>query len=557
MARYSGPAVSDPIMGIEVVSHDLSRVGPNHLFGAASLFSHRTVVGLCGASALMLGSLFAVFKPITFTATTQLLIFNREISPSPEPVPVISPGPADKALIESAIEIFKSPSVLARVARSLKLDKDSEFTSDNLLQILNDGFVGGPGAIANKDMTFERVLERFKGKVGVKRAGTSHTILVSFTSSDPKKAAMIANEIAQSGSQVLSNRDSSSPRASLVRERLQGLGPSATVISAADPPAQPDGPRRIVLVFAAVVAGIGIGAALALFLDFRDRTIRTAAQIEHFLGLECLGVIPPLRRARRGGRPQSKPQTVEPGGALNPWLDDFFQPALWPAFNRARVVIHSILGLRTVGVTSAAPGEGATTVAAILAHVMARSGKRVLLVDGMRENHSLSRAMPSSVQERSTRLPAPARLLGAAVVRDGHAGVDVLRVSDPASVDTDAVWRNRMDEILHEATTRYDLVVVDLPSLSSGPDVRIAARKLDGLLLVLKWGATDMEVVRRALNLIGGDRCKFAGAVLNMAKEHLIGRYGDKLVRAEAVLATRRLAMNPLRSTEPGKLARA
>ena len=41
----------------------------------------------------------------------------------------------------------------------------------------------------------------------------------------------------------------------------------------------------------------------------------------------------------------------------------------------------------------------------------------------------------------------------------------------------------------------YDLVIVDMPALATGPDVRAAAQSLDGFLLVVKWGATESELV--------------------------------------------------------------
>jgi succinoglycan biosynthesis transport protein ExoP len=543
-------------MGMEGTSNDwYGPVGPNHLFGPASLLRHWKIVSMCGASALMLGVLFAAFKPITYTASTQLLVYNRDLHPGPEPV--ITPGRADTTSVENTIEIFKSRSVLTKVIGILKLNQDVEFTSVTLLQIVRNWALGGLNAISDENrMAFERALEHFRGKVAVQRVGTSSTIVVKSTSSDPDKAAVIANEITRSALQVLASADSTSPRASLVRERLQALGPSAYVISSADPPDQPDGPRRMTVVLAAIVAGLGIGAVLALFLDFKDRTIRTAAQIENVLGLECLGVIP---RLPRGGRNRSKPQTTkdelaEPRGEFHPWIEES-HAVLCQALNRARVVIHSVLALRTVGVTSTIHGEGATTVATTLAQLMARSGKRVLIVDGVRGNPSLSRATASTALSPSTTVPAQAGSLGAGVVSDAHTGVDILPIGEQAISDKDSAWWNRMDEVLREAATWYDLVLVDLPPLASGPDAAIAAQKLDGLLLVLKWSGTETETIQRALKLAGRARFKFAGALLNMADRHLIGRYGDKLARAEAAL-NRRRARHASRSTESGELVR-
>jgi Mrp family chromosome partitioning ATPase len=86
-----------------------------------------------------------------------------------------------------------------------------------------------------------------------------------------------------------------------------------------------------------------------------------------------------------------------------------------------------------------------------------------------------------------------------------------------------------LDGILSSATDSYDLAIVDMPSLVAGPDVRAAARSLDGLLLVVKWGATESELVRQGFQSAGEARLKFVGTVLNMADEKTMGRYGYEL----------------------------
>jgi polysaccharide biosynthesis transport protein len=72
-------------------------------------------------------------------------------------------------------------------------------------------------------------------------------------------------------------------------------------------------------------------------------------------------------------------------------------------------------------------------------------------------------------------------------------------------------------------------VIVDMPALASGPDVRGAAQSLDAFLLVVKWGATESELVRQALRSAGEAGPKFIGVVLNMADEDLMRSYGYEL----------------------------
>jgi polysaccharide biosynthesis transport protein len=491
---------------------------PRHLFGAVSLRRHRRMVCLVGAPFLIAGLLFAVVRPMTYTASAQLLIYNREPIQGPESV--IVPGRADTPLLESTIQIFSSRPVLTRVIGALRLDEDMEFAASDgpvLWRLARNWFAAPEDMLLDEHrLGFERTLEFVQRKLTISRVGTSHTILVNFTSFDPNKSALITNEIVRSASQALTNPDAS-PRASLLRERLHGLGPNAYAISTADPPIYPDGPRSLLIVMASSIAGLGLGAILALLIDFRDRTIRSSEQAEYFLGLECLGVIP---RAQPG--PTAGDQVT---------LD---------RLSRAQVVIDSIRGLRSLGVTSAVSGEGATFVALHLAQLSARRGKRVLIVDGIGRYRSPSCSGSEKEPWRSATVSGLRASIGDRFTGDEAPGVDIISIGNPTAPETDAAYWMRVDEALRQSASAYDLVIADLPALA--PDVRVVARSLDGLLLVVKWGGTDAELIRRRLGPPGETCSKFVGVVLNMADQRLLGGYGDKLSEVEAALtASRRI----------------
>src|SRR6185295_12792666 len=122
---------------------------------------HWKVVGLCAGAALVVGVVVAAYRPITYTASTQLLIYNRELQPGPERV--ISPGRVDAVLVENTVEIFKSRNVLSKVIQSLNLSQDVEFASSSPSQIVKDWLVGAPSASLDEDSgTQARALEHLE-----------------------------------------------------------------------------------------------------------------------------------------------------------------------------------------------------------------------------------------------------------------------------------------------------------------------------------------------------------------------------------------------------------
>src|SRR6202022_3011757 len=153
--------------------------------------------------------------------------------------------------------------------------------------------------------------------------------------------------------------------------------------------------------------------------------------------------------------------------------------------------------LQSLGVTSSVPLEGTSTVAFHLAKLASRAGRRVLLIDAscQQSDTEAGRTMPS-VKSGSAGSNESQRLPESGAVTDGQASLRVVRLGARADTDGWSDW-GRLKDVVREAKGSDDLVIVHLPSLASGADVRAAADAIDGLLLVVKWGGTDSDLVRQ------------------------------------------------------------
>ena len=440
---------------------------------------------------------------------------SEQLQPGPDLV--ISAGRADLTQVQNEIEIILSRAMLAKVAGALNLTDDNEVVpAQTLFHSLVERIFRRPESTSEDSRTkLERAVEFLEKHVAAKRVGTSHTILVSVTTSDPHKSVRIANAIGQVALQARVSAEQEGSRSPLLRERLQGLGPNAYVMTTAGAAGRPDGPRKIVIILAALLSGLAVGSALALMLDLMNRTMRTAAQVE-YLGLECIGPIPRLRRwlpIGAGGSASTGEPADEGEFRPNAMLDQTLRRAM-------TAIVAS--KAQTIGITSAVAEEGATTVAKCLAQMAAFSRKKVLLVEA-----GQSELMPPLGNERSQIASDPdMRAPRNGIVLDEHTGLDVLKI-DHASSAPDAAWRTRCDP---DCLGVYDLVVVNLPPLELGPEFRMAAQDLDGILLVIKWGSTEFDRIERAIAESGVAPSEFIGAVL----EHG-GRPDDRKVRRQAL----------------------
>lgn len=519
-------------------SDDLGRPArPKPLFGVGSFVRYRRMIGLSGLTFLMLGLVYATFRPSTYTASTQLLIYIRELQPGPETV--ILPGRADLSVVQNQIEIIQSRGVLLKVIDSLNLRDDPEFDPRTRRWNL---FSGGASSVSENQVMTSRTLDSLRRKLAVRRVGTSHTLTISVTADEPTKAARVANEIGQVYLQerVTTWEFGLSKAPSSLRERLQGLGPSAYVISVAEPPINRDGPRLVIIALAAAVFGIGAGAATALVLDWKNHRIRTPEQIEYLFGLECFGAVP---NVLRGGLIDSEPKQRDDRTRLLAWGVKRPESALAQTLRRVRAAVRGS-SVRSVGVTSVVSGEGTTTISANLAYLMATSGKRVLLVDATQGNGSLSRLLTSGMQEGLITSPNRTDSVGSRVVTDTRTGLDILLPSNATAADPDFVWRTLTDDFMRQVANSYDLVIVDLPALDPGAEAREAAKRLDAFLLVVKWDNTDFELARRALSFSGEAQQKFLGVVMNMAEERRTSTWMDKFPLAGLVFGNRNSQTN-------------
>ncbi len=163
--------------------------------------------------------------------------------------------------------------------------------------------------------------------------------------------------------------------------------------------------------------------------------------------------------------------------------------------------------LRAIGVTSCLTGEGTTTVASNLASIAAQ-GRRVLLIDANKPRHELQTAMQAAVSNgiaaRIEKTPGGLWQLDASKLKDG------------AGQSSMATTR----ELVGSLSSKFDLVVVDLPSLESA-DVLDWLSALDGVVLVIESERVRWQVAARSIELLEQAGGQVLGTVLNKQREYI------------------------------------
>jgi polysaccharide biosynthesis transport protein len=287
---------------------------------------------------------------------------------------------------------------------------------------------------------------------------------------------------------------------------------SAVTISVLEPahaddrPTKPQVAASMVL---ALMAGLGLGAVGACVRDKYDRRLNSAQDVSSILGLDVLGQLPAMAQEIS---PSDRAQQAHlaPESPFAEACRTLRASLLYTAGNAAP---------RTLLIASPNSGDGRSTLASNLAISLAEAGKRVLLVDG-----DLRSPMQDWIfgLDKVTGLASALRI-DESTDEDHRAGIqysgvkhlDVL-TSGPAVADPVRFLNDRtFAEMLEKLAELYDHVIVDSPSISTGPDSRILAALCDASLLVLLEGQTNQRAAQQSLAALSSVGANVIGVVLN------------------------------------------
>jgi succinoglycan biosynthesis transport protein ExoP len=308
----------------------------------------------------------------------------------------------------------------------------------------------------------------------------------------------------------------------------------ARIISHAVPPREASEPRALMILGLSLVLGALIGSAVGAFREFRDRFFRTGEQVREVLGLEYLGAVPRVDPAKE------KPLTEEPvrgrvyrrnqvsNYAIEHPLSSFAE-----TLRSARIAVDLQVSKpqKIIGIVSALPGEGKSTIAVNLAQTLAKSAK-TLLIDADLRNPGATRALGQHADEGLLEVLLDNLAPSSVVLSDPISGLMFL----PAVVkrriphSSELLASQQMVRLLAQASSQFEYIVIDLPPLAPVVDARAIASRIDGFVMVVEWGTTSRKVIRDTLMTEPQVASRCLGVILNKIdseKMKLYREYGS------------------------------
>lgn len=316
------------------------------------------------------------------------------------------------------------------------------------------------------------------------------------------------------------------------------------VIDVARAPSGPYAPEPLPYTAYGLGGGLAAGLGFVILRDkwkkiHVDRKFGMPGRSTDVLNVPELGVIPSADGGEKRLLPQlgrkrrvESPLLVGENGTQQDETDLALaglapRPALMA--DSFRLVLTSITMLDRNGqrptvilVTSPGPGEGKTTVLSNLAITMAEAGSRVLIVDADLRRPRLhqifgvenQRGLSDLILETS---PMTVELVRQATQTTRVPGVSLLSSGSPAS--TMAIGRlfnsNRFPALLLHLRREFDAVLIDTPPMLQFSEARLLGRLTDGVILVVRSGATERESAMASSQRLLQDGIPVLGTVLN------------------------------------------
>ena len=299
----------------------------------------------------------------------------------------------------------------------------------------------------------------------------------------------------------------------------------ARIVTPASAPTTQSSPKTNLTLALATLIGLGLGVFLAFTREQMNRQIHTRAQLEGLLGTNCLAVLPAFGNKRPVLRQPGAPRDSSAFLQISD-VAPFSAVAEALRYIKVAIDLHPNGG-KVIGIVSALPGEGKTTVAAGFAAFVAKSGARTLLIDGDLRNPSLSSMLGyegvPGVLDMATENSSFREL----VVTDTKYQFDFLPSSSriKPTNSSDILISAPMRQMLKSAAKEYDYVLVDLPPILPVVDVKAAAQLFDAFLLVVEWGSTTTDDLLKAVSISPIVAERLLGAVLNKADEAILRRF--------------------------------
>lgn len=279
----------------------------------------------------------------------------------------------------------------------------------------------------------------------------------------------------------------------------------------------------------AIIFGMLGGLGIAFFLEYMDKSIKIPQDVERFLEIPLLGVIPafdslspPIKRfsidflkkkeGRKKKRAPSKNQLItieEPNSLASEAYRTLRTNLLFSANEKD---LHSLL------ITSVISNEGKSTVVANLGIILTYLKQKVLIIDADLRNPTLHRVFGASNSSGLLSFLQNHSSYKDIIQSTQIENLDIITSGGKATNPSELLDSNLMRQLIKDVSKKYNFILIDTVTATSLPDAVILSSMVDGVLLVHMPGSSDRILLKYVKKRFLNAGIEIYGVILNNLK---------------------------------------
>ena len=265
-------------------------------------------------------------------------------------------------------------------------------------------------------------------------------------------------------------------------------------------------PKLPIVVPGVTVLLLGLVGGLIFVRELLDKRLKSPADVKAMTSGELLGTLPNAEDDPSGCREIERCVIEQPAGLMA------------EAYRQLRTAVVSKMdrrGYKTLMLVAGQPGGGSSTVSHNLAASLARSDRRVLLIDANLRRPRQHRIFGCDAQRGLAQV-----LLDQCTAEEVVHDVDGLSLSimpagDTRDVSPELLEQQSLRSMLSGLETRYDTILIDASPALITSEAQSLAKQVDALAVVAAADRDHAGMVSRVMRELDGHRADVMGVVLN------------------------------------------
>ena len=323
------------------------------------------------------------------------------------------------------------------------------------------------------------------------------------------------------------------------------------IVKPAIEPSDPINPPKIgTNTVLGTVLGLILGVVFAFLIETFDTSIGAIEEVEDFLGVHVLGVIPFVSVEEIKTLLSDDPNADLSEEKVRRYarLAAHFVPSstLSESYKALRTSLNFVCtenDLKTILFTSSSPGEGKTSIVVNIAITMAQIGQKVLLIDGdlrrpvisklfgIEQIPGLTDVILGNYTWHNVVRSITDLMMGKLSIEDimktpGMDNLYIITSGTYAPNPAEIINSKAIGEFLNDIREEYDIILIDAPPVLAATDASLWSSRTDGTAIVYQVGKIARGALKRSKVSLENLKANVIGVVLNGLKAEISPDFG-------------------------------